>query len=127
MRNSPSAPDVIASSTPPASICAPEFIILDSGSGTFRISADDADQLIAATISATAPAVSISAPPRFKDRLTNTATPHNPIANAPPRRAVIFCVPRIDISDKAVNIGIVASITAANPEGTRCSAQNKSP
>jgi hypothetical protein len=31
------------------------------------------------------------------------------------------------ISDSAMNAGMVASMTAATPDGTRCSAQNSSP
>ena len=39
---------------------------LDGGSGSLRISAEPTDQLNAAMMSATAPALSIGAPPRFR-------------------------------------------------------------
>src|SRR2546425_357198 len=82
LRNSPSAAAVRASNTPPASICAPELMTLDGGSGSLRVSADDTDQLIDAMISATAPALSIGVPPRFKEWLISTATPPIPIKSA---------------------------------------------
>ena len=42
-------------------------------------------------------------------------------------RAVAGSVPRSAISDSAINAGMVAIMTAATPEGTRCSAQNSRP
>jgi hypothetical protein len=82
---------------------------------------------IAPQISATAPPRSIGAPPSLKVRLISAATPTNPIANEPPSRSVILCVRKTTISAIAINAGIVAIITAAIPDGTRCSAQNTSP
>ena len=80
-----------------------------------------------ATISATAPARSMGAPPRPSERLISTATPPIPIRSATARRPVSLWVRRNRISDSAMNAGIVAIMTAAMPEGTRCSAQNNSP
>jgi len=59
-----------ASNIPPASICARELITLEAGSGSLRVSTDDTDQLIAAMVSATAPALSIGAPPRLTSSLS---------------------------------------------------------
>ena len=59
-----------ASNIPPASICAPELITLEAGGGSLRVSTDDTDQLIAAMVSATAPALSIGAPPRLTSSLS---------------------------------------------------------
>jgi len=59
---------------------------LDGGSGSLRVSADDTDQLIDAMISATAPALSIGVPPRFKEWLISTATPPIPIKSANAKR-----------------------------------------
>jgi hypothetical protein len=77
-----------ASNIPPASICAPELITLEAGSGSLRVSTDDTDQLIAAMMSATARALSIGAPPRLSEWLISTATPPIPIKRARASRIV---------------------------------------
>ncbi len=92
-----------------------------------RANADAIDQLTDPTISATAPSLSIGAPPRSSERLISTPTPASPIKRADPKRTVSLCVRRKIISDNAINAGIVAIITAVMPEGTRCSAQNSNP
>ncbi len=112
---------------PPASICAPELMTLDDGSGSLRVSTDAIDQLIDPMRSATAPALLIGAPPRYNEWLISTATPPIPTRSASARRIVSLWVRRTRISDSAMNTGIVAIMTAAMPEGTRCSAQNNSP
>ena len=61
---------------------------LEDGSGNLRVSEDDTDQLMAATMSATAPGPSIGAPPRLNERIINIATPAIPIDNAKARRTV---------------------------------------
>ena len=127
MRKSPKVADARVSITPPASICAAALMALDGGSVSLRVSTDDIDQLMDARIRAMAPSVSTGAPPTFSVRLINTATPPIPIRRAIPRRAVKACVRRKKISDSAMNAGIVASTTAAIPEGTLCSAQNSRP
>src|SRR5258706_5442341 len=99
----------------------------ERGSGSLRVSADATDQLIDAIIRTTAPAVSIGAAPRFNELLISAATPAIPIKRARARRVVSFWVRRKNISDSAINAGIVAIMTAAIPEGTRCSAQNNTP
>ena len=71
----PAPPPRQPAATPPASICTPELMTLDSGSGSLRVSADATDQLIDAIISATAPAQSIGAPPRFNE----SAHKHQPL------------------------------------------------
>src|SRR5437762_4042366 len=105
LRNSPNPAAAKARSTPPASICAPELMSFDCGSGSLRVSADESDQLIAAMISATAPALSIGAPPRLNEWLVSTATPPIPVKSAIARRSVSFCVRRKMISDSAMNTG----------------------
>ena len=100
---------------------------MDGGSGSLRVNAEETDQLSDATINATAPSLSMGAPPRAKERLISTATPPHPIRSAKVRRTVSFCVLRKMISESAMNAGIVASMTAATPEGTRCSAQKSNP
>ena len=120
-------PDVRVSNTPPLSICAAELITLEGGSGSFLVSALDTDQLIAATTSAIAPDVLIGTSPRFSERFTSTATPPMPIRSAQARRTVSRCVPRKRISERTMNTGMVANMTAAIPDGTRCSAQKSSP
>src|SRR5690349_22902250 len=50
---------------------------LEGGSGSFNVKADAMDQLIAATISAMAPARSTGAPPRAEEPLVRTATPRS--------------------------------------------------
>src|ERR1700681_4462792 len=64
-RNSPNSAAVSTSSTPPASICAPELMTFDAGNGSLRVKDAATDQLIAATIKAQAPAVSTGASPRL--------------------------------------------------------------
>ena len=87
-----------------------------------RVSAEDTDQLIAAMISATAPDLSIGVPPRFNEWVISTATPPIPIKSAIAKRTVTVCVRKKMISESAMNTGTVAIMTAAMPEGTRCSA-----
>src|SRR5947207_5992114 len=100
---------------------------LEGGSGSLRVSADDTDQLIDAMIRATAPTGSMGAPLRLNQGLISTATPAIPIKSAVTKRTVSLWVRRKMISESAINTGIVAIMTAAMPEGTRCSAQNSSP
>ena len=85
------------------------------------------DQLMDAKIRAVAPSLSIGAPPRFSVWLISTPTPPMPSRSARARRTVSRCVRRKIISQSAMNTGIMASITAAMPDGTRCSAQNSRP
>jgi len=77
--------------------------------------------------SAAAPKVSTGSLPRFNERIIRTATPANPTRSAETRRGVRRCVRRKRISANAMNRGIVANTTAARPDGTRVSAQNRSP
>jgi len=74
-----------------------------------------------------APIVSIGTPPRFSEWLIMIATPPMPIRSAKAKRNVSFWVRRKTISDSAINTGVVAIITVAMPDGTRCSAQNNNP
>lgn len=60
----------------------------DGGKGSLRVSTDPIDQLMAPMMMATAPGVSTGAPPRFKERLMNTATPLIPISSASVSRIV---------------------------------------
>ena len=120
-------PATIASKIPPESIWAPELITFESGSGNLRARTDAIDQLMDAKISATAPSLSIGAPPRLSVWLISTPTPPMPIRSAAAKRIVSRCVRRKIISHSAMKTGIVASITAAMPDGTRCSAQNSKP
>ena len=105
----------------------------DAGSGSLRASADATDQLIAPMISATAPAVSIGASAQISQASQINRMTHEYRYSRDARQqrrgepSVSRCVRSITISDSAMNAGIVASITAAMPEGTRCSAQNSSP
>jgi hypothetical protein len=100
---------------------------LEAGSGILRVSADATDQLVAATRSASAPDASIGTSPRPRERLTSTATPPIPIASANASRMVSLCVPRKRISERAMNAGMVAIMTAVIPDGTRRSAQKTIP
>src|SRR5581483_12189579 len=111
--------------TPPASICAPALIAFEGGSGSLRVRIDDNDQLTAAIRSATAPAVSIDVP--RDEWLISTATPAMPINNATASRDVNVCVRSRATSKIVMKAGMVDNITAAIPEGTRCSAQNNNP
>ena len=101
----------------------------DAGSGSLRVRAEAIDQLIAAITSATAPARSMGTSPklRLSERLTKTDTPPIPIKRASASRNVSRCVRRMTISESVMKTGMVASMTAAIPEGTRCSAQNNKP
>src|SRR6185503_15178336 len=91
-----------ASHTPPASICAPELIDLDAGSGTLRVSTDPTDQLNDATSSAAA--------------LVSTTAPASPIASPAPSRHDMRWVPSIVISASTMNNGIMACMTAVTPD-----------
>src|SRR5262245_25549293 len=92
LRNSPNPAAARASNIPPASIWVPELMTFEAGSGSLRVSADDTDQLMEATISATAPILSIGAPPTFNERLINTATPPIPIKSAKANRRLSLWV-----------------------------------
>src|SRR5579862_214921 len=126
-RNSPSTTAVTVSNTPPANICAPELIPFAAGSGTFLLIADAIDQLTDANNKAMAPIGLIAESPNFTDGFTRTITPPTPNSEATTSRAVSRRLLMMNISESAMNTGIVAIITAAIPDGTRCSAQNNSP
>src|SRR5882762_5275047 len=100
---------------------------LEWGSDSLRESVDANDQVIDAKIGAAAPHVSIGAPLKCNHGAISMATPAIPIRRAVPKRNVSRCVPRKTTSDSDMNTGIVANMTAAMPEGTRCSAQNNDP
>src|SRR5258706_214951 len=100
---------------------------LEWGSGSLRESVDATDQLIDAKISAAAPRVSIGAPLKCNHGAISMATPAIPIRSAAPNRNVSCWVLRKITSDKDMNTGMVANMTAAMPDGTRCSAQNNDP
>ncbi len=100
---------------------------LEEGSGSLRESVDATDQLIEAKISAAAPSVSIGAPLSRNHGLISMATPAIPITSAVPKRRVSRWVLRKTTSDSDISTGMVANMTAAMPEGTRCSAQNNDP
>src|SRR5208282_1573855 len=102
-------------------------MVLAAGSGTLRVNADATDQLTAATIRAQAPAGLTGASLIFIECPTRTATPAMPTSSAIPNLRLSRWVLRIAISEIVMNAGIVAITTAATPEGTRFSAQNKSP
>src|SRR5258705_12510973 len=100
---------------------------LRAGRDNLRESFDAIDQLLDAKISAAAPSVSIGAPLSRRHGAISMATPAIPITSAVPKRSVSRWVLRKTTSDSAINAGIVANMTAATPEGTRCSAQNNDP
>src|ERR1039457_6943669 len=126
-RNSPSSAAVSVSSTPPASICAPELMALAAGSGSLRLRDAATDQLMAATIKAQAPAVSTGASPRLIECPTRTATPAIPTRRATPSRNVRRWVRRKTISPRAMNTGMVAIMTGRDARGHSAFSPEKQP
>ena len=90
---------VMVSRIPPASICAPELIALSAGSGSLRVRAEATDQLMAATIKAHAPSVSMGVSPKVHGMTHQHRHSGNPDQQRHGEAPVSRCVFMIKISE----------------------------
>ena len=97
----------------------------DAGNVNFPVTIVPTDHPQQETSSAISPLRSSGTSPSEAQGLESTITPAIPIASPIARRNVSRCVRRNVISSSVMQTGIMARITAAMPDGTRCSAQNR--